>query len=103
MSTKREHIERVPGFVPVWLAGTGEAGHWEQIVLIYVTHHLPWMSATNTGSARMRRLGFTRSIQTEFRQSRSCGSHLPHSYLELSCQQNRVDPCLGSIFSDIQE
>jgi hypothetical protein len=34
MSTKREHIERVPGFVPVWLADTGEAGHWEQIVII---------------------------------------------------------------------
>jgi hypothetical protein len=34
MSTKHEHLEGVPSFVPVWLPSTDESGHWEQIVII---------------------------------------------------------------------
>lgn len=34
MSTKHEPLERVPSFVPVWLPGTDEVGHWEQVVII---------------------------------------------------------------------
>ncbi|MFO7666301.1 MAG: hypothetical protein R6V76_06770 [Desulfobacterales bacterium] len=34
ISTKHEHLKRVPSFDPVWLPGMNEAGHWEWIVII---------------------------------------------------------------------
>jgi len=34
MSTKHERLYIVPSFVPVWLPGTDESGHWEQLVML---------------------------------------------------------------------
>ncbi len=34
ISSKRNHLEKIPGFVFIWFPGSDEAGHWEQTVTI---------------------------------------------------------------------